>query len=273
MPQPYKIFISSPGDVKSERLRAALVISRLKREFARFYDIRPVLWEYEPMLSSGHFQDIIEPPSQADTLVLILWSRLGTPLPPRTALREYKSLDDRVPVTGTEWEYEQALAASRARGGVPNLLVYRSFNKARAEYDRVEDLEQMRLQWEALQGFWRRYFEAGDGSFKVGFNRFASLDDFEAQLERHLRELLRRDLPKLPGRTAEDRIEWWEGSPYRGLKAFERRAGAGVFRPRGRRAGGYRDVGAPGRRRNGVHAGARRQRLRQILAGARRPVA
>jgi Novel STAND NTPase 1 len=221
VPRPYKIFISSPGDVKDERLRAALVISRLKREFARFYEIEPVLWEYEPMLSSGHFQDVIDPPSEADTLVLILWSRLGTPLPPRTALREYKGLDGRVPVTGTEWEYEQALEASKARGGVPNLLVYRSFDKARAEYDRIEDLEQMRLQWEALQDFWGRYFKAGDGSFKVGFNRFSGLDEFEAQLERHLRELLRRELPKLPGRSAGDRIDWWEGSPYRGLKAFD----------------------------------------------------
>src|SRR5436309_3379747 len=115
-----------------ERRRAALVIHRLKREFARFYDISPVLWEYEPMLSSGHFQDVIEPPSESDILVLILWSRLGTALPERTAIREYKGLDDRVPVTGTEWEYEQALAARERRGSLPDVLVYRNFQKARA---------------------------------------------------------------------------------------------------------------------------------------------
>jgi hypothetical protein len=79
--KPFKIFISSPGDVNDERRRASLVITRLAREFKRFYDIKPVLWEYEPMLSSGHFQDIIDPPSDVDILILILWSRLGTPLP------------------------------------------------------------------------------------------------------------------------------------------------------------------------------------------------
>lgn len=102
MAQPIKIFISSPGDVNDERRRAALVISRLKREFVRFFEISAVLWEYEPMLSSGHFQDIIDPPSAADIVVLILWSRLGTPLPAKTETREYKGLDGRTPVTGTE---------------------------------------------------------------------------------------------------------------------------------------------------------------------------
>ena len=63
MARPFKIFISSPGDVMDERRRASLVITRLAREFKRFYDIKPVLWEYGPMLSSGHFQDIIDPPS------------------------------------------------------------------------------------------------------------------------------------------------------------------------------------------------------------------
>ena len=35
------------------------------------------------MLASGHFQDAIEPPSASDIVILILWSRLGTPLPER----------------------------------------------------------------------------------------------------------------------------------------------------------------------------------------------
>src|SRR5262252_10806513 len=120
MPQPLKIFISSPGDVNDERSRAALVISRLKREFARFFELSAVLWEYEPMLSSGHFQDIIDAPSTADIVVLILWSRLGTPLPERTATRDYRGRDGQVPVTGTEWEHEDALQANEQRG-VPDL--------------------------------------------------------------------------------------------------------------------------------------------------------
>src|ERR1700761_1515570 len=114
-----RIFISSPGDVDEERRRAAIVIQRIRREFSRFFDVSAILWEYDPMLSSGHFQDVIEKPSNTDIVVLILWSRLGTPLPAR-----YQGIDGRSPVTGTEWEFEDALAA-KLKGGTPDLLVYR----------------------------------------------------------------------------------------------------------------------------------------------------
>lgn len=224
MPLPIRIFISSPGDVADERRRAALVIGRLKREFAHFLDLVPVLWEYEPMLSSGHFQDIIEPPSAVDIMVLILWSRLGTPLPERTAKREYRGSDGRAPVTGTEWEFEQALEAQKQRGGTPDLLVYRKFAEGFARFSRADQLDQIKQQWEALQGFWERHFEGPDG-FKAAFNRFAALDEFEAQLELHLRELLKRRLPPRELRGAKtqagERIDWWSGSPYRGLQAFD----------------------------------------------------
>jgi hypothetical protein len=45
----------------------------LAKEYARFFEIIPVFWETEPQLASGHFQDNIVPPSQADIVVLILW--------------------------------------------------------------------------------------------------------------------------------------------------------------------------------------------------------
>jgi hypothetical protein len=233
MSQRFRIFISSPGDVNDERRRAALVIGRLKREFASFFDITPVLWEYEPMLSSGHFQDIIDPPADADIVVLILWSRLGTPLPESTATREYRGIDGRTPVTGTEWEFESALAARQQRSGVPDMLVYRKQGEGFARFSRVDQLDQIRSQWEALQNFWRFHFEDETGQFKAAFNRFTTLEEFEAQLEQHLRELLRRRLPELLQRITPAgsgaRIEWWAGSPYRGLQAFDREHAAVFF--------------------------------------------
>ena|SRR5712691_3424560 len=96
MPERLRIFISSPGDVVPERRRAQLVIDKLAKEYARFFVIKPVGWEDEPMLASSHFQDQIAPPSETDILVLILWSRLGTPLPPKTETREYHGIDGRV---------------------------------------------------------------------------------------------------------------------------------------------------------------------------------
>jgi eukaryotic-like serine/threonine-protein kinase len=232
MAQQLRIFISSPGDVEDERRRAALVVSRLKREFIRFFELSAVLWEYEPMLSSGHFQDIIEPPSTADIVVVILWSRLGTPLPPRTDKREYKRRDGSAPVTGTEWEYEDALTAREQRG-TPELLVYRKFSEGFARFSHADQLEQIRAQWQALQTFWERHFQGADGGFKAAFNRFQALDDFESQLEAHLRELLRRRLPPQPLRiargTAGAKIDWWSGSPYGGLKAFDLEQAAVFF--------------------------------------------
>ena len=88
MPCPLRIFFSSPSDVGAERRRAALVVEKLAKEYARFFQITPVLWESEPMLASGHFQDAIIPPSETDIVVLILWSRLGAPLPERTERHE-----------------------------------------------------------------------------------------------------------------------------------------------------------------------------------------
>src|ERR1700722_20463413 len=115
-----RIFTHGQGVDAGERRRAAIVINRLAHEFARFFDLRAVLWEYEPMLASGNFQDAIVRPSETDIVVMILWSRLGTPLP-----EPYHGIDGRAPVTGTEWEFEDALARPRS-AGVPGLLVYRT---------------------------------------------------------------------------------------------------------------------------------------------------
>src|SRR5580704_1550282 len=124
MPSALRIFVSSPGDVIPERRRANLVIEKLAKTYARFFSIEAILWEVEPMLASGHFQDQITPPSETDILVLIVWSRLGTALPVATATRTYRGIDGRTPVTGTEWEFEDALAAQKSRGA-PDLLAYR----------------------------------------------------------------------------------------------------------------------------------------------------
>ncbi len=210
-----RIFISSPGDVADERRRAAIVINRLAHEFARFFDLRAVLWEYEPMLASGNFQDAIVRPSETDIVVMILWSRLGTPLP-----EPYQGIDGRAPVTGTEWEFEDALARRRS-AGVPDLLVYRKDAPGRAEFDREDQLEAARQQWLALQGFWNRHFVSEEGRFTAAFNSFRDLDALEAALEQHLRQLLRQRLPPVAARGERGEITWMEGSPFRGLEAYQ----------------------------------------------------
>jgi hypothetical protein len=165
-----RVFISSPGDVERERRAAAAVVRRLDREFNRFFAVEPYLREQEPQLASGHFQDYIEPPAEFDVVVLILWSRLGARLPERTRVREYRGIDGRAPVTGTEWEYEHALSRAEETGA-PALLVFR--NQAPAPI-RTSDLTLQTLQLEqlkALNEFWARHFH-DRGVFLTAFTNY-----------------------------------------------------------------------------------------------------
>ena len=122
------------------------------------------------MLASGHFQDAIELPSAADIVLLILWLRLGTPLPEQTAVRAYRGIDGRVPVTGTEWEYEDALQAARARGA-PDILAYRNISHPAIDpldtHARAKSLAQL----EALDAFWQRHF-ADRGVFRAAYEQY-----------------------------------------------------------------------------------------------------
>ncbi len=214
-----RIFVSSPGDVKAAREIAALTIERMAQDYARFFKIEPYLWEYEAMIASGHFQDSIEPPSGFDVVVLILWSRLGTHLPERTAVREYRGIDGRAPLTGTEWEFEEALQASQ-KSGAPDLLVYRSLRPAsfdtRNRYRREEQLRQ----FAALDGFWERHF-ANQGTFLGAYTSFTSDVEFATAFEQHLRKLIERRIAALGGARLGMPNKVWAQAPFRGLEAYE----------------------------------------------------
>jgi CHASE2 domain-containing sensor protein len=211
-----QVFISSPGDVGEERRRAAIVVRRLKREFQWSFDVKAVLWEFETMLAQGHFQDIVEKPSDSEIFVMVLWSRIGTPLPED----RYHGIDGRKPVTGTEWEFEDALASYEKRG-VPDLIVYRKTAPPDPRFSGVrevsQELREIEHQWRKLEEFWLRYFETNKGYAKRAYNLFTTADEFESKLETALRDLLE----KRAARGGSFAPKWRAGSPYRGLSAFE----------------------------------------------------
>jgi Novel STAND NTPase 1 len=219
MTQRLRIFISSPGDVPDERLRADLIIDKLAQDYSRYFSVESYRWEHEPMLASGHFQDAIEPPSAADVVVLILWSRLGTPLPEKTGMREYRGLDGRVPVTGTEWEYEEALAAARQRGA-PDILVFRNVSPASIDARDPEARAKSLQQLDALDAFWKRYF-ADRGVFLAGASEYHDLEDFARRLEESLRKLIERRIKSRAGASSADAGPTWLGNPFRGLQSYE----------------------------------------------------
>ena len=212
MPRRLRVFISSPSDVADERLRADLVIDKIAQDYGRFFAIGAYRWEHEPMLASGHFQDAIEPPSAFDIVILILWSRLGSPLPERTREREYRGIDGRIPVTGTEWEYEEALKVAREKGA-PDLLAFRNVSPARID-PHTPDVSQLN----ALNAFWRRHFE-DRGVFLAAYDEYRTIEEFGRRLEESLRKLIERRAKALVGADIDSPI--WLSEPFRGLESYE----------------------------------------------------
>jgi tetratricopeptide (TPR) repeat protein len=215
----FRIFVSSPGDVKAAREIAALTIERLAQDYARFLVVEPYLWEFEAMVASGHFQDSIQPPSAFDVVALIVWSRLGTCLPERTATREYRGIDGRCPVTGTEWEFEDALQSAR-KAGAPDLLVYRCRKPAPFDTRDPARFEQQAEQLKALNGFWERHF-ANQGMFIGAYTSFTTDAEFATAFESHLRKLIERRIATLRASSADTAPPAYNQIPFRGLEAYE----------------------------------------------------
>lgn len=184
-------------DVRPERIIAERVIRRLDREFAYHFRIEPYLWEREPLVASQSFQELIVPPRDTDIVMVILWSRLGVFLDEK----KFPGPISGKAVTGTEWEFEDALASARERR-LPDLLLYR----------KTELVEEFMRRWTR---------DAAGKAFTAASWTFADTAEFQQQVYEHLASLLRKRLPGASDAAAPT-IRWHKGSPYRGLESFER---------------------------------------------------
>ncbi|MFH0344092.1 MAG: ATP-binding protein [Chromatiales bacterium] len=243
-----RIFLSSPGDVSDERALARRVLKRLSQEYAlrNRIHIEEVSWDDPgaPVPMDAHLtpQQAIDhrrpKPSQCDIVVVILWSRMGTPLPP-----EHRKPNGRPYVSGTEYELCDAMDAAK-RTGTPTVLVYR-----RTEEPRIglgdRDLDEKHRQYQAVETFFAQ-FTNPDGSLRQSYTPYGFSSEFADKLERALRELSQVSLDALPkdapaptkndaAAIARDATTKpiWEGNPYRGLNAFRERHAA-IFFGRGR---------------------------------------
>ena len=198
---------------RPERLLAERIIARLDREFAYHFHVEAVLWERQPLVATHHFQDPrnIPVPSGCDIVVVILWSRLGVALPEA----DFQGAISRRQVTGTEWEYEEALASSRRHDGAPHLLVYRKRASVPASLDDDDVLEAQRRQKRLLEDFVGRWFGSAEKS-SAAAAVFNTTEEFEEKLYGDLVALLETRAGSLQ-RTA---IRWHE-APFRGLASFD----------------------------------------------------
>jgi tetratricopeptide (TPR) repeat protein len=192
-----RIFLSSPGDVAAEReiarniVRDVLSLDPFIRGKA---NIDIISWDdpNAPASLSAHLspQQAIErglpSPSDCNIVVVILWSRLGTPVvtPDGTRFR-----------SGTEFEYFDALKATQpnddrssvADKRVQSILLYRrtevpTISLAASEEARKEALRQ----WQDVQDFFAQ-FRAPDGSLLGSVNEYGTPQEFGKILAHQLR--------------------------------------------------------------------------------------
>jgi formylglycine-generating enzyme required for sulfatase activity len=211
-----RIFISSPVDMRPERLKAEQIIARLDREFAYRFRVESVLWEREPLVATHHFQDPenIPPPRTTDIVVVILWSRLGLMLPEEERFRG--AVSGRLPVTGTEWEFEDALAGARDQDGVPRIMVFRKTAEPEGRGVRQALLERAD-QLGMVDDFLTRWSIGGSGDIPYfASSNFETTTEFQDKLYDQLRELLERRA----GASAMG-IKTWHEAPFRALLSYE----------------------------------------------------
>lgn len=246
-PRHIRIFLSSPCDVDDERAIARKVIEDLLYDplLAEELVIRVVAWDKRsgntPMLATMTPQMAISAgmpkPSDCDIVIVIFWSRMGTPLPD-----EYLKEDGTPYQSGTEWEFDDAFRAAK-RSGSPEILVYRRedavlLNPSDPEFTKKYE------QWQRVERFFTAFSNPSTKAIHMGYNSYQTPDDFRRQLESHLKAVIRRlqqtsvvPAPSAPATMSpiefEKQKQIWHGSPFPGLKAFTE-ADEPIFFGRGR---------------------------------------
>ena len=209
--------MSSPGDVLPERHRAGQVIKRLARRFSSVLSLEPIFWEWKALTADEHFQKNIDAPSTTDLVVMILWSKLGTQLPKQ----EFAGRITEKQVTGTEWEFEDAIAGYREKQR-PTMLVYIKEAPVNATFDDPDDprLDEIREHKRRLNSFLKEWFwDKEEDAYKGSKREFANTSIFEEMLERHLEDKLQQFVEE--GASVSHAGHWHRGSPFRGLQPFD----------------------------------------------------
>jgi WD40 repeat protein len=214
-----RIFISSPGDVNEERVKARQVIEQLKRIYSSRVDLQAILWEDLPLGVDASFQQgidlILSGQFCVDIAVFILWSRLGTPLgpPPRRDGAPYRS--------GTEREFDLMMEARRqSEGKHPHIIAYQrmddeSFHRILSESSSTLDIEKIVNQRKLAEGFISETFQDEKGRNVRAIHTFDRPLNFASRLKVHLQALLDEMLGDTPGQVV------WDKAPYRGLHVFD----------------------------------------------------
>ena len=190
------VFLASPGDVGEERALARDVMERLPKDplLRDRIAIDVVSWDGAggaAMEASMTPQEAIKQglrrPSECDIAVVILWARMGTPLPTNFEVKA-----DGTPYrSGTEWEYLDALQAAQ-KTGCPKVLVYRRTAVPNIAINDPQR-DQKAKQWDTVQAFFAE-FRNPDGSYRGSYNDYANPAELRDKLADHLKALVKERL-------------------------------------------------------------------------------
>jgi hypothetical protein len=194
-----RIFLSSPGDMADEReIARELIGGELQKHPSyRGLKLEVIAWDDPdariPMLANETPQESVNNtrprPSTCDIVIVILWARMGTPLP-----ETIRKPDGAPYLSGTEWEYLDAVNSTWEPK--PDVLVYRRTERPKVELD-DDDYPEKLAQYQKVKSFFAQ-FRNPDGSLVGGVNEYPAPDAFKALLRQHLDELLHRRLPAAP---------------------------------------------------------------------------
>ena len=208
----YRLFVSSPGDVAAERARVEAVVEKLNGEFKDRARFDAVLWEDHFYSAHETFQKQIPEAADCDLVIAIFRAQLGSPLPPYFK----RQLDGEPYPSGTAYEVLSAIGERRDGAPLPDIYVFRYPRDPQVSLDDPKRPE-IEAQWNALKGFFERWFRTPGGQFVAGFQPYDSADDFAERVEECLRQWLAKR--GIVPREIWDRARF--GSPFPGLAAFE----------------------------------------------------
>src|SRR5215469_4080760 len=208
-----KVFVSSPGDVQTERTIADRLIRAIAEELGIPISVQysnllrdqepnelstdagsansdeiilcPYFWEYQRFSPELGYQEQIPNTAQFDLVVCILWSRLGTKLHPR-----FQMPDGSEPRSGTDFEIAWAMAQRKKTPGIPALHVYRNRSQPNPPLDSPERLEEFLRQWKSLEAFFESRLKDSEGQFIGAFNNYSDLEEFDRLFREHFRDFL-----------------------------------------------------------------------------------
>src|ERR1700686_818866 len=181
-----RVFVSSPGDVRTERTIADRLIRTTAEELGIPVSVQysnllreaqsgespdrsiepelsdlvlcPYFWESQRFSPELGYQDQMPNTALFDLVISILWSRLGTKLHPR-----FQMPDGSEPRSGTEFEIAWAKAQHAKTPGVPALHVYRNRSQPKPPLDPPEKREEFFRQWDSLKGFFEYWEKDSEG--------------------------------------------------------------------------------------------------------------